>query len=724
MDISDLDRAAMAATALGEARDQGFEGMAAVADVIMNRAESDRNFLGGKNPTPASIAMAGRGSQYNNWMPGNANYGLSLRAAFKPETLTPAERKTLTEAYRAVDAVVSGPYRGITQGATYYSNPRHISEARAREHAKEGLYNGKVIGDHVFYGREFNPQASFDLEAARIAHAVGVPEYSEAIPDIPGLDPIDYGGFIDPVPSGVVNIGQVPDIADFGDFANKSFSQPASAGFSLPDDFGLGMPDPPDYAAMESEFRGINTDARLADMRTSAYDQGFYGQQPMDDMPDIMGQFDQGTYPDITAGLHDAYPSHGVGQPAEYGEEQAWGNYTPSGPGFHSGFDGWTPAEAYGPHMGEFDQAGALAARTAQDRISAFESGHLPGISYGNIDQLNENLMSELGSYTQNAEWGFDTPRERNAPSFRTETYTKTVPETYTPKAAPQPAYDMQAAYMGDWEDKLGKPTAFQPSVSPQAKPKTATRMVEKTFTRQVPVQAPVVKPSIPMVKPVALPPAIEIPDVPLSSSFSSLPSSPYSGYANATDAMNAIGSGMAPMPGGINSAWGNNAFSDSVYAGAAYNDVMDAVAKEGGFAPREGIFSGLMNDMGFGSPPAASKPSMGGITDLFGATNLGPFSFGGVNMPGFSLPDISSLFGGDTGYGGSGRTGDTYSNDRGFSDPGGWGLGNIGNLGGFMDGSIYGGGGGGGFGGGGMNSNGGYGNADGSASNNGPGIW
>lgn len=105
-----------------------------------------------------------------------------------------------------------------------------------------------------------------------------------------------------------------------------------------------------------------------------------------------------------------------------------------------------------------------------------------------------------------------------------------------------------------------------------------------------------------------------------------------------------------------------------------------------------------------FGGLPGAA---IGGLNGYFGITD--------------QIKDwAAGLFGGNSDYAGSGMAGDSYSNDRGFSDPGGWGLGNLGDsYGGFADGSAYGGSGGGSQGG-----FGGYGNADGSPSNDGPGIW
>ena len=56
----------------------------------------------------------------------------------------------------------------------------------------------------------------------------------------------------------------------------------------------------------------------------------------------------------------------------------------------------------------------------------------------------------------------------------------------------------------------------------------------------------------------------------------------------------------------------------------------------------------------------------------------------GGMTSGGYSKPNESAR-----------RTKETYSNGRGYSDAGGWGLSSVGDQSGFMDGSIYGGGGG-----------------------------
>lgn len=245
---------------------------------------------------------------------------------------------------------------------------------------------------------------------------------------------------------------------------------------------------------------------------------------------------------------------------------------------------------------------------------------------------------------------------------------------------------------------------------------------------------------------------------------------SPYAGYATAQDAMSAIGAGQIAGPASVSDWDKQTAFSESPYAGAAYSAVMDAVAKEGGLAARKDIDVGFLEDTGMspetartvsdGIRGAAKGLATGGITGaavggLMGATGWGKKvddyveglvekgwnSITGKPSTGATTgkktgqttnPDGSvSWTGADgvshtqsAGYTGDGRAGETYSNSRGFSDPGGWGLGNLGDLSGFADGSAYGNGGNGGPSQGGMNSNGGYGNDDGSVSNNGPGIW
>jgi hypothetical protein len=73
-----------------------------------------------------------------------------------------------------------------------------------------------------------------------------------------------------------------------------------------------------------------------------------------------------------------------------------------------------------------------------------------------------------------------------------------------------------------------------------------------------------------------------------------------YSGFQNAQEAMSAIGAGTAAAPIGVSNHDMRTAFSDSVYAGASYNNVMDAVAKQGGFPERKDIDTGSMATSGW----------------------------------------------------------------------------------------------------------------------------
>jgi hypothetical protein len=63
----------------------------------------------------------------------------------------------------------------------------------------------------------------------------------------------------------------------------------------------------------------------------------------------------------------------------------------PQTSGFHSGFDGWSAPETFGPDMHD-----AWSARNAQDKVDTFADHQLPGISYGNNDQIAASVMAEL----------------------------------------------------------------------------------------------------------------------------------------------------------------------------------------------------------------------------------------------------------------------------------------------------------------------------------------
>lgn len=372
----------------------------------------------------------------------------------------------------------------------------------------------------------------------------------------------------------------------------------------------------------------------------------------------------------------------------------------PIGQGFHAGFGGWgvtpdfaAPATTYdksvptsGFHTG-FDSlqpspdfaAPSLAQRQqdmiANERISNFEQGNWARPGGIPQDVINADIMKEIGQPL--------APAKEAAP----------VPSSTVRDAA----FDMQGAYAADLEDKFGPRGLPAPSVSPitdlPALPVTSVAPV-----RQAPSVAPVQRAPSPVQQaPVRIEraptlPTATLPQTSLPQSAPTHPERPsgYHGFGNIGSAMGAIGAGMASMPEGYNSAWGQTAFADSPYAGAAYNDLMDAVGKQGGFAPRQDVIGSM--------PGSVKGAALGG---LFGGPMgmIGGAALGGLKDAGFSpfsgVKDFfSDLFGTgsyDGPYQGQGRVGETYGNDRGFSDPGGWSTDNLAGMG-FDDGSAYGG--------------------------------
>jgi hypothetical protein len=305
------------------------------------------------------------------------------------------------------------------------------------------------------------------------------------------------------------------------------------------------------------------------------------------------------------------------------------------------------------------------------------------------ISKLNDSLMAELGvSMPTTPTQVASTVPVAATPSVDLREFAspipadieKTVREAVTPKATP--SFDMQAAYLGDYEDKFGPRATPATSVMPQSVPTPGvvrTNPVAPSPVQPQPVDLPTF--SLPATAP--MPPSR--PDTVQSTTSGS-----YQGFGSVNDAMGAIGAGLASLPSGMNEAWGRTAFSDSPYAGAAWNDVMDRVAKDAGFAERKDVLESMPNSvkgaaMGFPAGPMGmvAGAAFGGLKDM--GLNLNPFS-------GFN-DFLGNLFGGggyDGPYQGAGRQGETYSNTMGFSDPGGWGLSLAGDLSGFMDGSAY----------------------------------
>jgi hypothetical protein len=148
---SNRDYAAAVAALASEALNQGYAGMAAVADVAKNRLDAAR-FSGanyGQKTKDPSLADMLNG-QFDGM---STKIGReAARAALTGKSIpgVPADvRKTIDAAL--VDTLVTGKMAGITQGATDYATAKAF--ASSGYHSSLGnQYGALTIGDHVFTG--------------------------------------------------------------------------------------------------------------------------------------------------------------------------------------------------------------------------------------------------------------------------------------------------------------------------------------------------------------------------------------------------------------------------------------------------------------------------------------------------------------------------------------------------------------------------------------------
>jgi hypothetical protein len=156
MDNSDLitpqDRDAMVRTVIGEAGDQGPEGQAAVANVILNRWVSGRY-----GSTPTAVVLAP--NQFEPW-------STRQQELLSYDPKSPQYQKTGS----IVDAVVNGDVPDATNGSTHFLQKDTVLQRRGSlpAWAKQPVAQ---IGAHTFYAPEGKSSASDALDA--INDAVG-----------------------------------------------------------------------------------------------------------------------------------------------------------------------------------------------------------------------------------------------------------------------------------------------------------------------------------------------------------------------------------------------------------------------------------------------------------------------------------------------------------------------------------------------------------------------
>lgn len=126
-------------TILGEARGEGEEGMAAVAHVIANRANSGR-YPG----DPARVAQ--QPQQFSTW---NRGEGGNNPQQFRPGT------SQYDTAAQVIDRVFGGQSQDPTNGALFYHTPA-VNPNWSRE---ANRYGTTQLGNHIFYnGRPVPPR--------------------------------------------------------------------------------------------------------------------------------------------------------------------------------------------------------------------------------------------------------------------------------------------------------------------------------------------------------------------------------------------------------------------------------------------------------------------------------------------------------------------------------------------------------------------------------------
>ena len=130
-DLTPYQRDILIKTALGEARGEGLDGMAAVLNNILNRANS------GRYPSdPAEVALQPK--QYSTW---NKGEGGNNPQQFKPGT------KAYETAAQVLDGIASGVIPDNTGGALFY-HANSISPSWANSVKTNGTLR---VGNHTFY---------------------------------------------------------------------------------------------------------------------------------------------------------------------------------------------------------------------------------------------------------------------------------------------------------------------------------------------------------------------------------------------------------------------------------------------------------------------------------------------------------------------------------------------------------------------------------------------
>ena len=156
IDLREIDRLTAAATVMGEARGEPYEGKVAVAWVIRNRmtakrwwgkfTEGNRLLTGLMPPPNSAVAVCRKPWQFSCWNKNDPS--LIVCKTFSEPALLQRNINNIQfqECLRAVDQAFSGAVADPTFGATHYFNPK-VAKPVWRH---DGVLTA-TIGAHEFF---------------------------------------------------------------------------------------------------------------------------------------------------------------------------------------------------------------------------------------------------------------------------------------------------------------------------------------------------------------------------------------------------------------------------------------------------------------------------------------------------------------------------------------------------------------------------------------------
>lgn len=149
--LTERDRTIAALTIYGEARSESRLGKAAVAWVLLHRANNPR-WWGGPDLASVCLMRSGQYGQFSCWNPGDPNCSTLLALLDGGDTgravLSDDARinPLLTGCFAVLDDVLAGRIPDPTHGATHYHADYIARPAWARGHTPTA-----TIGRHLFY---------------------------------------------------------------------------------------------------------------------------------------------------------------------------------------------------------------------------------------------------------------------------------------------------------------------------------------------------------------------------------------------------------------------------------------------------------------------------------------------------------------------------------------------------------------------------------------------